>query len=124
LSYRQFEDGEGEAWDVWLVRPESSERRKMPRRKSSVRVYAGFERRVVPDRRQREGWIPIANVPADFQNGWLCFESESGEKRRLAPIPPRWEQRPDSELRVMLAGAVPVTSCGTRNAGTSGKDDS
>ena len=30
-------------------------------------------------------------VAAELQNGWLCFESETGEKRRLAPIPAGWQ---------------------------------
>lgn len=30
-------------------------------------------------------------VAAELQNGWLCFESATGEKRRLAPIPGAWQ---------------------------------
>ena len=30
-------------------------------------------------------------VAVELQNGWLCFESATGEKRRLAPIPAGWQ---------------------------------
>jgi hypothetical protein len=42
-----------------------------------------------------------------FAEGWLTFECDL-EKRRLAPIPPGWDEATDERLRVMLAAASPV----------------
>ena len=47
-----------------------------------------------------------ANVRPGFESGWLGFESED-ERRRLAPVPPSWEEASDDELREMLARAQP-----------------
>jgi hypothetical protein len=41
-----------------------------------------------------------------FEKGWLTFESSSA-RRRLAPIPERWEDLPDSKLRNLLKEATP-----------------
>lgn len=40
-------------------------------------------------------------VAPGFEKGWLSFETE-GEKHRLAPIPPEWNQAPLARLREML----------------------
>ncbi len=42
-----------------------------------------------------------------FEAGWLVFASES-ERRRVAPIPPQWEEWPDEELQHALQNAAPV----------------
>lgn len=47
-----------------------------------------------------------ANVRPGFEGGWLGFESEE-ERRRLAPVPPKWEEASDDELREMLSRAQP-----------------
>lgn len=63
-------------------------------------------------------------LPAEYKNGWLCFEA-SDSKRRLAPIPPDWESCPEERLNEYRASAVAVqrrivpTSDG-RNAPTAG----
>lgn len=46
-------------------------------------------------------------LPAQFGDGWLCFESSIG-KRRLTPIPARWREFGDDELLRMLNQATPV----------------
>jgi len=33
----------------------------------------------------------VSRVPAEFRDGWLCFQS-ANERRRLAPIPLRWKE--------------------------------
>ena len=43
-------------------------------------------------------------------DGWLTFEREDGERRRLVPAPPDWATLPDDALRRALAGARPVAS--------------
>jgi hypothetical protein len=47
-------------------------------------------------------------LPAQFGNGWLCFES-SVSKRRLAPVPRRWLEYSEQELAGLLDRAEPVT---------------
>jgi len=46
-------------------------------------------------------------LPAEFGQGWLCFES-SLSKRRLTPIPPRWREANDSDLVRWLGQAQTV----------------
>lgn len=37
------------------------------------------------------GAVTLRSVSPAYANGWLTFES-AAERRRLAPIPPAWEQ--------------------------------
>jgi hypothetical protein len=46
-------------------------------------------------------------LPEEFDDGWLCFESEFG-KRRLTPVPTRWRDAGAGELERMLKQASPV----------------
>jgi hypothetical protein len=57
---------------------------------------AGTDRRVTSQRR-----ITLAE---GLGSGWLTFESQL-EKRRLNPIPSRWEQSSESDLRGMCEKA-------------------
>jgi hypothetical protein len=41
-----------------------------------------------------------AALPESFRQGWLSFEA-SDEMRRVAPIPPKWEELPIEELRML-----------------------
>ena len=34
----------------------------------------------------------------EFREGWLCFEGVGAGKRRLAPIPERWDEAPEERL--------------------------
>jgi hypothetical protein len=63
--HRAFTDPDGVEWKVWEVHPSSVDH--------AANKLGG---RVAPD----------------LQNGWLCFESDAGEKRRLAPIPLDWQK--------------------------------
>jgi hypothetical protein len=45
-------------------------------------------------------------LSSGFEKGWLTFESDS-DHRRLAPIPPGWEDLSDAGLRVLLKEAMP-----------------
>jgi hypothetical protein len=40
--------------------------------------------------------------------GWLAFESSTGEKRRLTPVPDGWEEFPNAKLDVCRELAEPV----------------
>ena len=42
-----------------------------------------------------------------FQQGWLCFDS-GPEKRRLSPIPDKWQELGDAELRQLADQAEPA----------------
>lgn len=48
-------------------------------------------------------------VRAEYQRGWLTFEQgeEVASRRRLAPIPDRWEEMPEHELRRLCLAAPP-----------------
>lgn len=48
------------------------------------------------DRRRARG-IRIA-LPTRLARGWIAFEWND-ERRRVAPIPPRWDAMPEEELR-------------------------
>lgn len=48
-----------------------------------------------------------AVVTAPFAEGWLCFESQAG-KRRLCPVPERWDELPQERLRMLLGAADEV----------------
>ena len=110
MSFRNFMDPEGHHWDVWFVRPTSTERRKNDRRGNNPRAaaaYAKHDRRLNPDRRLRP-FRPRSHVAMGYENGWLCFESEEGEKRRLVWAPEGWENLPVERLWVLCRVATHI----------------
>ena len=44
----------------------------------------------------------------ELAEGWVAFESERGERRRLAPVPEGWYHASDAHLVELLARAVLV----------------
>jgi hypothetical protein len=53
----------------------------------------------------------IALLPhPERRGGWLLFESEQGDRRRLTPVPPAWRDLSPSALEEFLAKAVPPNS--------------
>lgn len=46
----------------------------------------------------------VATLTPDFKGGWLTFES-AAELRRLAPIPPDWEEVSSNRLDLMCRAA-------------------
>jgi hypothetical protein len=113
VSYRTFLDTTGKRWEVWLVTPAAAERRKADRRAAAASGEAftgGPERRRTPERRRAPFRRSVA-VASEFSQGWLCFESE-GEKRRLAPVPPGWEEAGPDRLSTWLQAAKRVVKCG------------
>lgn len=76
---REFTDDDGVAWRVWDVNPSLHER--MTPRPSRFRIK-------VPE-------------------SWLCFES-ARERRRLTPIPERWENTDEGALKRLCARAERV----------------
>jgi len=95
-------------WQVWSVVPgtrRDGERRAGFDRRSPDPVfrYAGPERRASNDRRRLS-----PGLPERLACGWLIFEG-AGERRRLAPIPPHWDQLPERDLGRLCERAVPAT---------------
>ena len=113
MSYRTFLDTTGRRWEVWLVTPAAAERRKADRRAAaagSEGLAEASERRHTPDRRKVPFHRTVA-VASEFSQGWLCFESED-EKRRLAPVPPGWQEAGPDRLSTWLQAAKRVVKCG------------
>jgi hypothetical protein len=113
VSYRTFLDSKGKRWEVWLITPAAAERRRVDRRAStgSGTTYQGdLDRRRTPERR-RGPFRRSSAVASEYSQGWLCFESE-GEKRRLAPVPPGWEEAGPDRMATWLQAAKRVVKCG------------
>lgn len=115
MPYKSFKAPDGNEWSVWPVFPTSAERRRSERRAGAASAvgYAGPERRRTPDRRLRAVGTR-AVVTAGFENGWLCFESDEGEKRRLVPVPDTWEKATPDKLWLWCRAAISVTKCSPR----------
>ena len=96
MASREFSDARGEPWRVWDVHPESLERRLA----EDPILRPAIERRRKLHARLRPSSPRLAE-------GWLAFESRS-ERRRLAPIPPGWEELDAEGLRALLARAEPA----------------
>ena len=50
------------------------------------------------------------HLPEEYREGWLVFESASGEKRRLAPVPSNWDTLSDRDLSRLCARAAPQSA--------------
>jgi hypothetical protein len=84
MPLREFTDGTGRRWRVWDIRPEQMH--------TATRAEDHLQAVI---------------------NGWLAFEpATGGEKRRLSPIPPRWDGATEAELEAMLEKAEPVRNEG------------
>lgn len=113
MPHRAFAGADGVPWQVWDVIPPDAERaagrRKGERRGQDILLYRGPERRTGEERRKthlRQAAKRYAFSPSLAQ-GWLVCESPT-EKRRIIPIPPKWETRSDAELERLCRSATPV----------------
>ncbi len=80
MPLREFTDSTGRRWRVWDIRPEQMH--------AATRAEDHLQNVI---------------------NGWLAFEpATGGEKRRLAPIPARWDSASETELEAMLERAEPA----------------
>ncbi|HYD51774.1 MAG TPA: hypothetical protein VEA99_04065 [Gemmatimonadaceae bacterium] len=100
MSHRQFIDPHGTLWTVWDVYPSRVERDL-----DVVRASRGDS---VPDSRRSRSTLRLDGA---YAAGWLCFESGLG-KRRLAPIPSRWESLSADQLAVLCDSAAGVAPTG------------
>jgi hypothetical protein len=82
VGLREVRDAAGVTWNVFDVFP--------------------IERQLAPGR------PAPARLSPEMSSGWLAFQSESGERRRLVPTPVGWERLSDAELLALLAGATPA----------------
>ncbi|MBB4637343.1 hypothetical protein [Longimicrobium terrae] len=117
MGLRAFRDPAGELWQVWSVIPglrRDEERRRGRDRRSDdpIFLYKGPERRASGDRRGRSAAALFPGLLA----GWLTFECTT-ERRRLVPIPARWEEVPESELYELCQRATPVSCTLQRGEG-------
>ena len=116
MSYRTFVDRDGSYWQVWDSQPTKFERRMNTgeRRRPQYFAWGGTERRSGTDRRtSSQRRIVLSD---GHGRGWLTFESLH-EKRRLIPIPPRWEDLSQGELRYLCEKAKRIArSDETRSA--------
>lgn len=106
MGHRIFEDEKGRKWTVWLVTPMGVERRgEAAEGTAAAAIRGGVERRKSPTYRRP------SSVLAGFEHGWLCFEAEGGEKRRLVPVPEAWQAASDDDLRRLCRLAKRVVRC-------------
>ncbi len=105
MTHRRFTDKHGKTWDVWQVHPAAAERRFSQRRVNDEDRTDSAERRSGGDRREER--LSRALIAPEFTYGWLCFETV-GEKRRLAPVPDRWDAADDDTIEQWCCVAKPV----------------
>jgi hypothetical protein len=99
MAYREFTDETGRSWTVWEVHPTLAERRH---RELGPPPGARERRRHVERR---------LHLRPSMSSGWLVFESNDGERRRLAPIPDvplGWSTAAEEQLRKWCALAHPA----------------
>ena len=90
MALREFTDRNGATWRVWDITPEHTH----------------------PATR-------IEDYLQGFLDGWLVFECVvSGEKRRLYPLPARWESASDEDLERICHSADPVKASAERTVPT------
>ena len=113
MAQRTFRDQAGNEWRAFDVRPDSGDRRRGPDRRVSAASDPVVERRRVPERRlvASNGYDTGARhaYRPGFERGWLCFE-RGLVRRRLAPIPARWETCTERELEHYLQQATQATT--------------
>jgi len=68
---------------------------------------AGVEWTVFEVRRDGQTTDQWSYLPEEFEDGWLCFESQFS-KRRLTPVPADWASYDHERLVSMLHEATPV----------------
>ena len=120
---RTIVDRHGVVWTFRVVTPARVERRSAERRQAAPAGMlfvperrTGVERRVAPQLRVR--------LPAEYAHGWLMVEATTGQRFRVAPIPPAWEQLSETRLELLtrLAGSGPLVPDDAELRGVEGAD--
>ena len=113
MPSRTFTDERGVQWTVWAVDPMWADRRSGHQRRvmnldeeeRAEFERLGLDRRHEGDRRRGLGDSgPRVRISPNLAGGWLAFESRD-ERRRLSPIPERWEDASETELAALCARA-------------------
>ena len=111
MPYKVFNAPDGTKWEVWMVMPTTTERRREGvGHLSAASASSNSTTTRVIDRRHADTG-PRTVVSPGYENGWLCFESKSGEKRRLVPVPDGWETAPAEKLWMWCRLAAEVPRC-------------
>lgn len=110
MGYRNFRDANGIGWQAWDVNPRMAERRHADRRRSQQPISFPERRRRGIERRVNAR--PRGVLSEGLSQGWLAFESEREERRRLAPIPPDWLRCTDERLEEYCEQAREVRRTG------------
>ena len=72
---------------------------------------------VFPIRRQLAPGRPApTRLSPEMESGWLAFQSEGGERRRVVPTPDGWDGLSDADLLRLLADARPAPHGDERSA--------
>lgn len=102
MALRRFVDADGRAWEAWHVRPLQAHTPVRSGEDRRARPGDQFhpDRRGGPDRRTQPFNPALAY-------GWVVFETP-GEKRRLVPAPPEWDDCPDTALEQFWRRAQPL----------------
>jgi hypothetical protein len=98
---RSLRDLDGVTWRVWAVLPVSLEPHRI------FDPATGRER------------LPL---PPELAAGWLAFESATGERRRVGPLPHGWEDLGDADLLHVLGRATAVARA-YREAGVAARPE-
>jgi hypothetical protein len=94
MAHREFRDERGRLWEVWDVIPERRDRRSGAERRKHARET--FDRRKLR--------VLSAAVTGDLAKGWLVFSNPT-DRRRYAPLPDRWIEATEDQLRLWCAAA-------------------
>jgi hypothetical protein len=81
MAHRICSDAAGLTWEVWEVHP------RLARLHSQAN--------------------PPQLAP-ELRTGWLAFRSQTGERRRINPIPHDWDSLQDDQLCDLIAAARPL----------------
>jgi hypothetical protein len=93
IQYRQFTDSARVVWKVYRVEP------------GAVSASLARLRERLPDRE------------SERRRPWLLFESSSGERRRLAPVPDEWDEScSDAQLAKWCVAGEPIPPAPARRA--------
>lgn len=101
MALRDFTDERGRRWNVWDFYPQLGD---------GHRSEAASIGDSLAERRHAEA---KATPWSDLAAGWLAFEADDGERRRLAPVPELpngWASAAVRDLRAWCKAARRVTS--------------
>jgi hypothetical protein len=91
MPLRVFPDSFGRIWQAWDTYPKGA---------NSAGTGESSSSKYMADQLFRGGIQPTS-VRHEYEAGWLTFKFDY-ERRRLAPIPPRWESADVATLRGYL----------------------